>query len=268
MARFAELSESDLSCLLAEKDAKNTKKATNVAINKEDINKLNQSGQSSSKVFEGRIKGLLRSYVIFLQKRSSKPEKPEKEWFFNRDRSVKEEICLQSEGRIDKEPSPDWRGSRNASYVFDRRTALSSFIVWTIRVSFKPKERVFLSTTEKGKRRKRWCLVRQYDCRSTHPWRWKNEEIVHRCLYSFPTSTQITQSELLPSQFLTSVDMKRDISWQSRATKAKTASEVMRLEQVWARRWKCRKPCPFQQAKTRSYLSTHSLSRLGNQVSL
>ena len=34
------------------------------------------------------------------------------------------------------------------------------------------------------------------------------------------------------SRFLTSVDMKRDISWQSRTTKAKTASEVMRLEQV------------------------------------
>ena len=33
MARFAELSESDLSCLLAEKDAENTKKATKVAIN-------------------------------------------------------------------------------------------------------------------------------------------------------------------------------------------------------------------------------------------
>ena len=33
MARFAELSESDLSCLLEEKDAENTKKATKVAIN-------------------------------------------------------------------------------------------------------------------------------------------------------------------------------------------------------------------------------------------
>ena len=33
MARFAELSECDLSCLLAEKDAENTKKATKVSIN-------------------------------------------------------------------------------------------------------------------------------------------------------------------------------------------------------------------------------------------
>ena len=55
MARFAELSESDLSCLLAEKDAENTKKATKVAINLF-RSYLQEKGLSETEILTSKIK--------------------------------------------------------------------------------------------------------------------------------------------------------------------------------------------------------------------
>ena len=55
MARFAELSESDLSCLLAEKDAENTKKATKVAINLF-RSYLQEKGLTETEILTSKIK--------------------------------------------------------------------------------------------------------------------------------------------------------------------------------------------------------------------
>ena len=55
MARFAELSESDLSCLLAEKDAEITKKATKVAINLF-RSYLQEKGLTETEIWTSKIK--------------------------------------------------------------------------------------------------------------------------------------------------------------------------------------------------------------------
>ena len=55
MARFAELSESDLSCLLAQKDAENTKKATKVAINLF-RSYLQEKGLTETEILTSKIK--------------------------------------------------------------------------------------------------------------------------------------------------------------------------------------------------------------------
>ena len=55
MARFAELSENDLSCLLAEKDAENTKKATKVAMNLF-RSYLQEKGLTETEILTSKIK--------------------------------------------------------------------------------------------------------------------------------------------------------------------------------------------------------------------
>ena len=55
MPRFAELSESDLSCLLVEKDAENTKKATKVAINLF-RSYLHEKGLTETEILTSKIK--------------------------------------------------------------------------------------------------------------------------------------------------------------------------------------------------------------------
>ena len=60
MARFAELAESDLSCLLAEKDAENTKKATKVAISLF-RSYLQEKGLTETEILTSKIKR--RSFI-------------------------------------------------------------------------------------------------------------------------------------------------------------------------------------------------------------
>ena len=55
MARFAKLSECDLSCLLAEKDAENTKKATKVSINLF-RSYLQEKGLTETEILTSKIK--------------------------------------------------------------------------------------------------------------------------------------------------------------------------------------------------------------------